>query len=157
MTDTIRFDVEGMTCASCAVRIERVLGKQEGVDLAVVNFASQEARATIAEGVDVEALHAAVAKIGYDIVEIGPADKVYTEPKHPYTRALISAVPKPDPRSDRADRIVLQGDIPTPLDKPSGCGFRTRCPMAKPACAESRQVLKDVGPGHQIACQEVTA
>ncbi len=74
MTDTIRFDVDGMTCASCAVRIERVLGKQEGVDLAVVNFASQEARATVADGVDVEALHAAVAKIGYDIVEIGPDD-----------------------------------------------------------------------------------
>ncbi len=74
MTDTIRFDVEGMTCASCAVRIERVLGKQEGVNLAIVNFASQEARATVAEGVDVEALHAAVAKIGYDIVEIGPDD-----------------------------------------------------------------------------------
>jgi len=74
MTDTIRFDVDGMTCASCAVRIERVLGKQEGVDLAVVNFASQEARATIADDVDVEALHAAVAKIGYDIVEIGPDD-----------------------------------------------------------------------------------
>ena len=74
MTDTIRFYVDGMTCASCAVRIERVLGKQEGVDLAVVNFASQEARATVADGVDVEALHAAVAKIGYDIVEIGPDD-----------------------------------------------------------------------------------
>jgi Cu+-exporting ATPase len=74
MTDTIRFDVDGMTCASCAVRIERVLGKQDGVDLAVVNFASQEARATVAEGVDVDALHAAVAKIGYDIVEIGPDD-----------------------------------------------------------------------------------
>ena len=74
MTDTIRFDVEGMTCASCAVRIERVLGKQEGVDAAVVNFASQEARATVADGVDVEALHVAVAKIGYDIVEIGPDD-----------------------------------------------------------------------------------
>jgi Cu+-exporting ATPase len=74
MTDTIRFDVEGMTCASCAVRIERVLGKQDGVDMAVVNFATQEARATVASGVDVEALHAAVARIGYDIVEFGPDD-----------------------------------------------------------------------------------
>ncbi|HSJ70624.1 MAG TPA: heavy metal translocating P-type ATPase [Acidimicrobiia bacterium] len=74
MTDTIRFDVEGMTCASCAVRIERVLSKQDGVESAVVNFAGQEARATVAEGTDVERLRAAVAKIGYDIDEIHPDD-----------------------------------------------------------------------------------
>lgn len=75
MSDTqIRFDVEGMTCASCAVRIERVLGKQEGVESAVVNFAGQEARVTITEDADLEALRAAVAKIGYDILEIDPED-----------------------------------------------------------------------------------
>ncbi len=75
MTATeIRFDVEGMTCASCAVRIERVLGKQDGVETAIVNFAGQEARATITEDVDLETLHAAVAKIGYDISEIDPDD-----------------------------------------------------------------------------------
>ncbi len=74
MTDTIRFDVEGMTCASCAVRIERVLGKQDGVESAVVNFAGQEARATVTDGTDVEALRAAVARIGYDIDEIHPDD-----------------------------------------------------------------------------------
>ena len=74
MTDTIRFDVEGMTCASCAVRIERVLGKQDGVDSAVVNFAGQEARASVGSSADVEALRAAVAKIGYNIREIGPDD-----------------------------------------------------------------------------------
>ena len=74
MTDTIRFDVEGMTCASCAVRIERVLGKQEGVETAIVNFAGQEARATISDSADVEALQAAVAKIGYDMEEIDPDD-----------------------------------------------------------------------------------
>jgi Cu+-exporting ATPase len=68
----IRFDVEGMTCASCAVRIERVLGKQDGVEFANVNFAGQEARATISDDADVEALRAAVAKIGYDIEEIDP-------------------------------------------------------------------------------------
>jgi heavy metal translocating P-type ATPase len=73
MADTeIRFDVEGMTCASCAVRIERVLGKQDGVEFANVNFAGQEARATISDDADVEALRAAVAKIGYDIEEIDP-------------------------------------------------------------------------------------
>ncbi|MGI9529589.1 MAG: heavy metal translocating P-type ATPase [Acidimicrobiia bacterium] len=74
MTDTIRFDVEGMTCASCAVRIERVLGKQEGVETAIVNFAGQEARATISDSADIEALQAAVAKIGYDMEEIDPDD-----------------------------------------------------------------------------------
>ena len=75
MADTeIRFDVEGMTCASCAVRIERVLGKQDGVEFANVNFAGQEARATVSEDADVDALRAAVAKIGYDIEEIDPDD-----------------------------------------------------------------------------------
>lgn len=75
MTDTeIRFDVEGMTCASCAVRIERVLGKQDGVEAANVNFAGQEARATLTEDADVEALMAAVEKIGYEISEIDPDD-----------------------------------------------------------------------------------
>jgi len=74
MSDTIRFDVEGMTCASCAVRIERVLAKQDGVDSAVVNFAGQEARASVGSIADIETLRAAVAKIGYDITEIGPDD-----------------------------------------------------------------------------------
>jgi heavy metal translocating P-type ATPase len=75
MADTeIRFDVEGMTCASCAVRIERVLGKQNGVETAIVNFAGQEARATVSNEADLEALRAAVAKIGYDIAEIDPDD-----------------------------------------------------------------------------------
>jgi heavy metal translocating P-type ATPase len=75
MTDTeIRFDVEGMTCASCAVRIERVLGKQDGVETAVVNFAGQEARATVNDEADLEALRAAVARIGYDIEVIDPDD-----------------------------------------------------------------------------------
>jgi len=73
VSDTeIRFDVEGMTCASCAVRIERVLGKQAGVEAANVNFAGQEARATVNEDADLEALRAAVAKIGYNIEEIDP-------------------------------------------------------------------------------------
>ena len=75
MADTeIRFDVEGMTCASCAVRIERVLGKQDGVEFANVNFAGQEARATLSDDADIEALRKAVAKIGYDIEEIDPDD-----------------------------------------------------------------------------------
>ncbi len=72
MTDTIRFDVEGMTCASCAVRIERVLSKQEGVESAVVNFAGQEARATVTDAADLSALAAAVKRIGYSVSEIDP-------------------------------------------------------------------------------------
>lgn len=87
-----------------------------------------------------------------NIVEVGTADQVYHEPKHPYTRALISAVPRPDPRKSRADRIRLEGDIPSPLAKPSGCPFRTRCPIARPACGEERPPLVDTGEGHQVAC-----
>jgi len=87
-----------------------------------------------------------------NVVEVGTADQVYNEPRHPYTRALISAVPRPDPRRTRKERIRLQGDIPTPLAKPSGCGFRTRCPLARPACAEATPPLVDTGDGHQVAC-----
>ena len=87
-----------------------------------------------------------------NIVEIGPADLVYDSPKHPYTRALLSAVPRPDPRRTRKDRIRLEGDIPTPLNKPSGCAFRTRCPIAKPACADEVPPLVDVGGEQLVAC-----
>jgi len=93
----IRFDVEGMTCASCAVRIERVLGKQDGVETAVVNFAGQEARATIAEDADIEALSAAVAKIGYNIATIDPNDdrrslvERYDEEANRQRRVLIGS------------------------------------------------------------------
>ena len=87
-----------------------------------------------------------------NIVEIGTADQVYRSPKHPYSRALLSAVPKPDPRSDSSGRVRLEGDIPTPLAKPSGCGFRTRCPIARAECAQDVPPLTDTGDGHQVAC-----
>jgi len=87
-----------------------------------------------------------------NIVEMGTADQVYFKPRHPYTKALISAIPQPDPRSDGSGRIVLEGDIPTPLAKPSGCGFRTRCPMAQASCAEGIPALTDRGEGHMVAC-----
>ncbi|MCB9687562.1 MAG: ATP-binding cassette domain-containing protein [Alphaproteobacteria bacterium] len=86
------------------------------------------------------------------IVEIGPSEALWKTPRHPYTRALISAVPRPDPRSDRTKRVVLQGDIPTPLNKPTGCGFRTRCPIARESCAQAVPPLVDVGGGQQVAC-----
>lgn len=97
MADSVRFDVEGMTCASCAVRIERVLGKQEGVESAVVNFASQEARAVVDPGTDVESLRRAVARIGYEMTEIGPDDdrrsvtERYSDEAREQLRNLIGA------------------------------------------------------------------
>jgi oligopeptide/dipeptide ABC transporter ATP-binding protein len=91
------------------------------------------------------------------LAELGTADQVYRAPVHPYSRALVSAVPQPDPHHRRKDRIRLQGDIPTPLAKPSGCGFRTRCPLARPSCAGSVPPLADVGAGQLVACPVVAA
>ncbi|HJV56946.1 MAG TPA: dipeptide ABC transporter ATP-binding protein [Methylomirabilota bacterium] len=86
------------------------------------------------------------------IVEIAPAKELYTNPKHPYTEALLSAVPIPDPAVKRK-RILLEGDVPSPIKPPSGCRFHTRCPVRIPSCSENEQVLKQVSPGHWVACQ----
>ena len=87
------------------------------------------------------------------LVEIGPADEVYEHPLHPYTQSLIQAVPIPDPDHVSPDRgSRLEGDIPSPLDVPSGCVFRTRCPHAKKECADRMPELKDAGGGHYCAC-----
>ena len=86
-----------------------------------------------------------------NVVECGAAGSVYEDPQHPYSRALLSAVPQPNPRGDRSDRIRLEGDIPTPLAKPSGCGFRTRCPIARPECANEVPELLAVR-GRDVAC-----
>jgi peptide/nickel transport system ATP-binding protein len=85
------------------------------------------------------------------VMESGPTRRVYASPRHPYTRALLSAAPVPDPRAPR-NRILLKGDIPSPLDPPSGCVFRTRCPHAIEACAGTVPQPEPVGAGQMAAC-----
>lgn len=85
------------------------------------------------------------------IVEIAPTAALFTAPRHPYTEALFSAAPDID-AARRPQRIVLTGDLPSPINPPSGCAFRTRCRYALPACAEVSPALKAVGPGHDKAC-----
>ena len=90
------------------------------------------------------------------MVELADAKEIYEHPLHPYTRSLMSAVPQPDPRIARANkRIVLTGDIPSPLNAPSGCPFRTRCPHATAACAESMPEFRELAPGHFAACHRI--
>ncbi|MBQ2688098.1 MAG: ATP-binding cassette domain-containing protein [Clostridia bacterium] len=94
----------------------------------------------------------AVMYLGH-IVEMGPANEIYNNPTHPYSISLLSAVPIPDPDyAKNHKRIVLEGDVPSPLNMPSGCPFRTRCPRATAKCAEETPELKEIAPEHFVAC-----
>jgi oligopeptide/dipeptide ABC transporter ATP-binding protein len=91
------------------------------------------------------------------IVELGPKDSVLATPQHPYTKALIAAAPIPDPRARNRERLVLEGDVPSPLNPPSGCHFHTRCPFVMPRCREQAPGLREIAPGRRAACHLLDA
>ena len=87
------------------------------------------------------------------IVELADRNEIYANPVHPYTKALLSAIPVADPQYyETRKRIVLEGDVPSPANPPSGCRFRTRCPIAEDICGQSRPIFKEIAPGHFVEC-----
>jgi len=86
------------------------------------------------------------------ICEVATSEELYRHPRHPYTRALLSAVPEPDPEVRPEPVNLMSGELPSPMNPPSGCRFRTRCPLAQPKCAEVEPPLQELAPGHQVAC-----
>ncbi len=88
------------------------------------------------------------------IVETASSEEIFRNPVHPYTRALLSAIPVPDPDAKR-ERLPIEGDIPTPINPPSGCRFRTRCPVVEPRCAEMEPEMVEVAEGHWVACMVI--
>jgi oligopeptide transport system ATP-binding protein len=90
------------------------------------------------------------------LVEVGSSDEITFHPVHPYTKSLISAIPIPDPEvAKRSKRVILEGDVPSPVDPPSGCRFRTRCPITEKLCAAHEPKLREVAPNHFCACHLV--
>ena len=87
------------------------------------------------------------------LVELAPSKELYADPKHPYTQALISSVPIPNPRTERKrQRIVLQGDVPSPMNPPSGCPFHTRCPLREDRCSVETPMIRQIDTDHHAAC-----
>jgi len=86
------------------------------------------------------------------LVEIAPRDIIFSSPQHPYTEALLSAVPVPNPRRRNRERVILKGEVPSPIDPPAGCRFQTRCPLAFDRCRVETPTLQEIAPGHRVAC-----
>jgi peptide/nickel transport system ATP-binding protein len=86
-----------------------------------------------------------------NLVEVADANEIYRDPKHPYTQALISAIPQPDPRN-KSERVILSGDVPSPQNPPTGCPFHPRCPKVMPHCSEVKPELKEVNREHRVSC-----
>lgn len=87
-----------------------------------------------------------------NMVELAKSDELYSNPMHPYTKALLSAVPIPDPQANREGRTVLEGDVPSPIDPPEGCPFCTRCPAVMEKCIKIKPRFQEIKPGHEVAC-----
>ena len=91
-----------------------------------------------------------------NLVELASRDELYHNPLHPYSQALLSAIPIPDPEvEEKRKRIILEGSVPSPVNPPSGCSFRTRCRMAEEICAETKPEWREVSTDHWVACLKI--